>query len=199
MIEWSIRAAKSCGSFDRIIVSTDSKDIANLVEALGAEVPFMRPDSLADDYTSTIDVVRHALGELPDAQNLCCLYATAPFVSPETIREARTRLIDNDFVIPVTTFDYPIQRGLALSPAGRLSMLDPSLYGTRSQDLEEAFHDVGQFYWAQRDAWLRYDNPYESRVFGFRIPRTLVQDIDTEEDWDRAELLFKVARCGPAT
>lgn len=195
MIQWSIEAAQAAGCFERVIVSTDDPEIADISQNLGAEVPFLRPAAIADDRATTIDVVRHALdflqeqGQLPD--HLCCLYPTAPFVRPQDILAGKDALTDAEFVIPVTTFAFPIQRALRLSEGGMLSMLDRSLFETRSQDLEETWHDAGQFYWATPAAWRSQAGPYADNTRALKLPRHRVQDIDTEEDWTRAEAMFR--------
>jgi len=195
MIHWSIEAAAESGCFERILVSTDDERTAAIARAAGAEVPFTRPPTLADDHASTLAVVRHAIdfldaaGALPET--LCCLYATAPFVRAEDLRLGRAQLPGWDFAMPVTRYAFPIQRALRIGPARRLEMLDPERYEVRSQDLEEAVHDAGQFYWGTAHAW-RDDRPFfAQRVRPIELPRWRVQDIDTEEDWTQAEALFR--------
>ena len=197
MIAWSIEAAITSGCFDRIIVSTDDSEIAGIAEAWGAEVPFIRPVELADDYTGTIPVIRHAVewldqNEAP-VQYACCLYATAPFVSAEDLREG-LRLIKtsrSSYAFSVTSYAFPIQRAIRITEKGRVAMFSPEHFQTRSQDLEEAWHDAGQFYWGTSKAWCE-----ERAIFGVdsvpvKLPRHRVQDIDTPEDWFRAEWLFR--------
>lgn len=202
MIAWSIQAALDSNTFDHLIVSTDDAEIAEIALAAGAEVPFMRPANLSDDYTSTVPVIKHALGEaekLWGEQPLaCCLYATAPFVQADDIRVTRSLIEDTgaDYAFPVTSFPFPIQRGVKLTEDGRMAMFQPEHALTRSQDLEEAYHDVGQFYWGQRSAWLAGTPVIGPGAAPLVIPRQRVQDIDTLEDWTRAELLFKALERG---
>ncbi|EPC04101.1 hypothetical protein L861_01980 [Litchfieldella anticariensis FP35 = DSM 16096] len=197
MIAWSIEAARDSGCFERIIVSTDDEEIAGIAHQWGAEVPFVRPAELANDYAGTLPVIRHAVTWIQDQgqtfEAVCCLYATAPFVQPEDLRHGLECLetSDADYAFSVTSYAFPIQRAIRLTPDGRVAMFHPEHYHTRSQDLEEAFHDAGQFYWGRADAWLA-----EKPVFGHDstpvvIPRHRVQDIDTLEDWQRAEWLFR--------
>lgn len=196
MIAWSIQAALQSACFDRVIVSTDDDEIAEVARAYGAEVPFMRPPSLSDDHTPTIPVIAHAIawhhqqGIIPQA--VCCLYATAPFVQPADIREGQLRLDEQacDYVFSVTRYGFPIQRALRLDEDGRVAMFQPEHFGTRSQDLEEAFHDAGQFYWGQADAWLTGQPIFSANSYPLMLPAWRVQDIDTPEDWERAERLF---------
>ena len=198
MIAWSIAAAHSAGCFDRIIVSTDDEEIAAVAVSHGAEVPFLRPAHLADDQTTTQAVVLHAV-EWCDEQGLpveavCCLYATAPFVQPGDLAEA-SRLLDqappHSFVFTATSFPFPIQRAIRIDAKGRASMFQPEHFKTRSQDLEEAYHDAGQFYWARPAAWASSANLFDDGR-PLLLPRWRVQDIDTEEDWQRAELLHRL-------
>lgn len=200
MICWSIEAAQKAGCFDQIIVSTDSDEIAGIAMAAGASVPFQRPASLADDHTPTMAVVNHAVNWVwqqnaglnrPDMP-VCCLYATAPFVTSTDIESGLELLSDVDFVIPVTTYAHPIQRAVRVNKSGKLEMFNPTSYALRSQDLEEAWHDCGQFYWGSASAWAKEVSPYSVRSAPLQIPRWRVQDIDTEEDWVRAEQLFKI-------
>ena len=200
MMAWTIRAARKSGVFDHIIVSTDDEEIATVARNLGAEVPFMRPASLADGRTPLVPVMRHAIeadenriGE--PASVAACLLATAPMMRPEDLLGALGTLSENpeaDFVFSVASYPFPIQRALKLGGENRVSMFQPEHELTRSQDLEEAYHDAGQFYFARRDAWFDHDRIFSARSFGFVLPRHRVQDIDTEEDWTRAELMFKV-------
>lgn len=196
MIVWSIEAALDSGAFDHVIVSTDDVEIAEVARASGAEVPFMRPADLSDDQTATVPVIAHALAEaeaLWGPQDfVCCLYATAPFVLPEDIRKARALLDETeaDYAFPVTSFPFPIQRGVRLRDDGRIEMFQPEHALTRSQDLEEAYHDVGQFYWGRKSAWLAGKTLIGPDAAPLIIPRSRAQDIDTPEDWDRAEQLF---------
>lgn len=196
MISWSIRTALESGVFDHVVVSTDDSEVASIGRESGAEVPFIRPACLADDHTPTVPVIVHALEEaekLWGQQNrICCLYATAPFVQARDIRAALS-LLDNPaalFAMPVTTFPFPVQRGLRLHDTGHIEMLQPEHVLTRSQDLEEVYHDAGQFYWGHREGWLSGKPLLGPDTLALHIPRHRVQDIDTPEDWELAERLF---------
>ena len=196
MIAWSIEIAKQSEVFEDIIVSTDDAEIADVARDYGAKVPFERPESLADDFATTIEVVRHAIswldenGGAPDS--LCCIYATAPFASPEDIRNGRALLDEADFALPVTPFEFPIQRAVSVSENNRLQMFDRDQFNTRSQDLIEAWHDVGQFYWGKTNAWKTAETLFGPATAAIPVPRWRVQDIDTEDDWKRAEILARV-------
>jgi len=190
MIAWSIEAAQKATCFDRIIVSTDDEKIAEVARAAGAEVPFTRPEKLSDDHATTQDVVAHALEVLgPDVQTLCCLYATAPFVQVQDILAGEKALQGADYAFPVTSFPFPIQRAVKIDADGRLDMFSSEHLLTRSQDLEEAYHDAGQFYWGTAEAWKARKPIFGSGSVPVILPRWRVQDIDTPEDWKRAELM----------
>ena len=199
MIAWSIEAAQASGCFDLIVVSTDDSEIADVATQCGADVPFMRPKELADDFSGTTPVVVHAIrwfqDQGQDPQAVCCLYATAPFVESSDIRQGFDILLDasNDqFVFTATSFTSPIQRALKIDPVSEVAqMVQPLLFNKRSQDLEPAFHDAGQFYWGRTQAWLQSSNLFEgSRLL--LLPRSRVQDIDTEDDWNQAVLMKSV-------
>ena len=197
MIAWSIEAALQSGCFDQVIVSTDDQEIAEVARQYGATVPFMRPAELSDDHTGTVPVIQHAI-EWVNAQGqpveqACCLYATAPFVSSEDINRGLDILdaTQSDYAFSVTSYAFPIQRAIRLNDEGRVQMFNPEHFNTRSQDLEEAFHDAGQFYWGTADAWLQGRMIFGTGSVPVPLPRHRVQDIDTPEDWVRAEWLFK--------
>lgn len=200
MLAWSIEAARSSGCFQRIIVSTDDAEVAELAKRMGAEVPFMRPAELSDDHTGTTAVVAHAVewvasqGQSPEF--VCCLYATAPFVTASGLRRGLDTLTSTGcaFSFAVTSYAFPIQRAVRITPDGRVQMFDPECFNTRSQDLEEAYHDAGQFYWGKGEAWLERGSIFSARSVPVLLPRHCVQDIDTPEDWERAEWLFRAMR-----
>ena len=198
MIAWTIRAALESDLFDRIIVSTDDAEIAEVARALGAETPFVRPADLADDHTGTIPVIAHAVewqnAHGAQADEVCCLYATAPFIDAYDLRRGLDILHETgaDYAFSVTSYAAPIQRALRILEGNRVEMFDPSQFNTRSQDLEEAWHDAGQFYWGQAQAWLARKVLFGRHAAPVILPRHRVQDIDTPEDWHRAELMFQV-------
>jgi pseudaminic acid cytidylyltransferase len=197
ILVYSIRAAKKSGLFDRIIVSTDSEKIAEVALQHGAEVPFLRPENLSDDFATTADVILHTLKfvrtEYGEAQYACCIYATAPFLQAEYLAEGLEVLnasppANNAF--SVTSYAFPVFRAQRINEKGFLEMQWPEHHLTRSQDLPELYHDAGQFYWIRIDCFL--DNPdLYANALSIKIPHYLVQDIDTEEDWIRAELMYK--------
>ena len=201
MIAWSIEAAVESGCFDRVIVSTDDDEIASVARAWGAEVPFVRPANLSDDHIGTIPVVAHAVRWVSEkGKNVptlaCCLYATAPFIRSEDLRLGRQKLRDAeaDYAFSVTSYAFPIQRAILITSKGRVTMLQPEHFTTRSQDLEEAWHDAAQFYWGRTAAWCEGTPMFSDAAVPVCLPRHRVQDIDTPEDWQRAEWLFRAMR-----
>jgi N-acylneuraminate cytidylyltransferase len=198
MIAWSIEAATASGCFDKVIVSTDDAEIADVAREWGATVPFMRPPELSDDYAGTLPVIRHAVEWLSEhgavVDYACCLYATAPFVSSGDLRRG-WQLIQQSkcsYAFSVTSYAFPIQRAVRITESGRVAMLNPEHFSTRSQDLEEAWHDAGQFYWGTAQAWQEERAIFSEASVPVKLPRHRVQDIDTPEDWARAEWMFRV-------
>lgn len=202
IIAYSIEAAKQCGLFARIAVSTDHPRIADVARQNGADVPFMRPAALADDHTGTMAVVKHALQWFetngPAVDFACCIYATAPLINAEYLRRGLQLLTasNRSFALGVTSFPFPIQRGLRIKSGGTVEPFWPAHMDTRSQELEPAFHDAGQFCWGRREAFMNDVSVYSDSALGVLLPRHLVQDIDTLEDWERAELIYKAHMSG---
>lgn len=197
MIAHSIAAACESNLFDRILVSTDDCEIAEVAKALGAEVPFLRPVELSNDFAGTTEVIAHATQWMLDQQwpveAVCCLYATAPFVRVEDLTRGLVALQSGPwaYAFTVTEFAAPIFRSFHLHPDGGLEMFFPDQFSTRSQDLPMALHDAGQFYWGRPTAWVERKRIFDRHSFPVIIPRWRVQDIDTEADWRRAELMMK--------
>lgn len=198
MLVWSVEAAKASQLFDRIIVSTDDAEIADVAQHWGAEVPFIRPAELSDDHTGTTAVIAHAIRWLQDngvkPSAVCCIYATAPFVQAGDIKDALAKFEDGgwQYVFPATTFGYPIFRAIERQANGKLRMFFPEHFHSRSQDIPEAIHDAGQFYWGLPQAWLENKQIFDHWSSVVMLPRWRVQDIDTPEDWTRAEILARL-------
>ena len=194
VISYPIRAALESDLFDRVIVSTDDGEIAERAEHFGAEVPFMRPKALADDYTGTGPVVRHAIEWLEqnghEITATCCIYPTAVFITPELIRRGWEMLERSDYpyVFTATAFEFPIQRAVTLGPNNEATVIDRESFAKRSQDLEEAFHDAGQLYWGKGDAFRGL--PLNGNSRALKVSRWLAQDIDTRDDFEFAEMLY---------
>jgi pseudaminic acid cytidylyltransferase len=198
LIAYSIEAAQKSGCFDRILVSTDDLEIAEVAKYYGAEVPFMRPVEISDDFATTLDVMKHAISWCQENEmfvvNVCCIYATAPFLLPQYIQQGLKSLTDNSvkYAFSATSFPFPIQRAIKLGQNDQVNMFQPEHLNTRSQDLEEAYHDAGQFYWGTAEAFLEKSAFFAEHSIAIKLPRKRVQDIDTPEDWELAELLYNV-------
>lgn len=209
IIAYSIDALLKSGVCDRVVVSTDDAEIAEVARSLGAETPFTRPKDLSDDYTPTVPVIRHAIHWVQEnwgpVASACCVYSTAPFVTAEDIGHGFAKLQDeqvSDYVFSATSFPFPIQRAFRIRPSGHCEMFDPQNYNTRSQDLEHAYQDAGQFYWGTSEAYLQDRIFFSTASKPYLIPRYRVQDIDTPQDWTRAEILWRVleeSRLQPAS
>jgi len=199
IIAFSIEAAISCGLFDKVIVSTDDQDIANIAKALGADVPFIRPADISDDYATTVDVIQHAIkwyihqGHAIDT--VCCIYATAPFINKTDLIEAYKLLCgDVRFVFSATEFSYSIFRSFKLTENNRVQMFWPENFSKRSQDLEKAYHDAGIFYYGKADSFLNNPQIFSEYSSPYLLPHYRVQDIDTLDDWYRAEKYYQLLK-----
>lgn len=197
MLAYSIEAAKKSGLFDKVIVSTDSETIADVAREYGAEVPFIRPPEFSDDFTPLFAVLEHAIGWLNEhdipCTYICNILATAPFVRVEDLIAAHKLITKKKVssVFTVTTFGFPIFRSLKINEKGALEMFWPEHELTRSNDLPEAYHDAGQFYWLDTEKFLQTKKIYAKDAVPLILPRYLVQDIDTPEDWERGEIMYK--------
>ena len=200
MIAYSIGAALDSGLFDRVVVSTDDEEIAAVARDHGADVPFLRPAELANDHQGTDAVVVHAIdwfaaqGEVYDAT--CCVYATAPLLDPERLTEGWERLQEpgRRYAFSVTSYAFAIQRALRRTDNGGVTMFWPENRMVRSQDLEPAYHDAAQFYWGWSDAFRNKEPLFSPIAAPVILPRTEVVDIDTPEDWDLAELTYRILK-----
>jgi pseudaminic acid cytidylyltransferase len=197
MMAWPIAAAKESGLFDSIIVSTDDEEIAATAKQWGADVPFVRPAALADDHVGLAGVIAHAAKWALNARRgvdaVCCILATAPFIQAKDLERGRRQLDSGQWSYAFTATDFPasIFRSFFQHPEGGIEMFFPEHYETRSQDLPAALHDAGQFYWGRTTAWLEQKRVFDRDSIPVMIPRWRVQDIDTEEDWIRAEAMFR--------
>ena len=198
IIAYSIEVAIESKLFDRVIVTTDSEDIANVAKEYGAEVPFMRPEELAGDKAKGRDVLIHALEYLQkdskdEIDAFCHIYATAPFLTPEYLIQGLELLKKKNatMTFSVGSFNYPVQRALKINKMGQLEMITPEYEFYRSNDLEESYHDAGQFYWFDSKKILTEKKVFSKESYPVLLPSYLVVDIDTEEDWIRAELMKK--------
>lgn len=196
IIEYSIEAALRSGLFEEVMVSTEDPEIAEVAVKAGAKVPFMRSAQSAGDYASTDDVLMEVLesyreqGREFDA--FCCLYPTAPFVTADKLREAMKLLEKADSVMPVVAFSFPPQRCMVLNEEGELRMKWPEHAKTRSQDLEPYYHDCGQFYCCRTAPFLQYGTTDLPHMMPMIQSEMEVQDIDNPDDWQIAELKYRM-------
>ncbi|MEY9127579.1 pseudaminic acid cytidylyltransferase [Bradyrhizobium yuanmingense] len=202
IISYSIDAARQSGLFDEVIVSTDDEEIAAVARQCGATTPFVRPKEISDDFTGTNAVVKHAVAWFiergDEISHACCIYATAPLIQSRYLREGHDALSGSDaaFAFSVTSYAFPIQRAVRITTAGRVDAIHPEHRMTRSQDLEPAYHDAGQFYWGTAAAFLEDLPLFSDRSIGIVLPRMYVQDVDTLEDWEQAEYMFRAINRG---
>lgn len=195
IIAYSIQAALASGVFDEVMVSTDSEEIAQIARACGASVPFMRSAKASDDYASTDDVIKEVLTEYEKCgkhfDSFCCIYPTAPFVTPDKLKYAMELLKTADSVMPVVAFSYPPLRGLQLNEKGELRRIWPEYANARSQDLPTYYHDCGQFYCCKTAPFLENGTTDLDNMVPMLMDEMEVQDIDTFEDWEIAELKYR--------
>lgn len=195
MIVYAINAALTSKAFDRVIVSTDDAEIAEIAKANGAELPFIRPPELADDHSPTVPVIAHAIQACEamgwNIEDVCCIYPGVPFISTTDLCSAQAKLVSTNahYVFPVTSFPSPIQRALRRLPDDTVRPFQPEYAATRTQDLEPGYFDVGQFYWGRKRAWLEGLNIHLNGTT-LVVPEWRVVDIDTLADWERAELFY---------
>lgn len=198
IIAYSIKAALESGVFDEVMLSTDDPEIARIAEAYGASVPFLRSAETSSDYATTADVINEVLGEYAkDGQDfdvVACIYATAPFVTPERLVEAVEMLKTGDFDSAFTCveYSYPIQRSLVIDKAGKIGMKWPEYRNSRSQDLEKSYHDAGQFYVATVEAFKRSNGFWGKNTAPIVLSELEVQDLDTPTDWALAEMKYSL-------
>ncbi|WP_107696060.1 pseudaminic acid cytidylyltransferase [Campylobacter concisus] len=195
LIAYSIEAALNSKVFNEVIVSTDDEMITNVAIEFGASVPFFRDASLSDDYATSTDVIKDAIGRVNSSfSDVCCLYATAPLITAEILKEAAGEFKKHEckFLFSATAFDFPIQRAIKLDENTRVSMFYPQFEKTRSQDLEPAFHDAGAFYFGKKEAWLECSALFAPHSKAYLLPRNLVCDIDTIEDFEFAKKLYLI-------
>lgn len=196
MIAYAIDAALASGLFEHVVVTTDDEEIAEISREFGAKTPFVRPPELADDYTATVPVVSHAITACENLgwqiEFVCCIYPGVPFIQVADLKAGLELLktSSSDYCFPVTEFPSAIQRALKRKQDGSMAPIYPEHELTRTQDLEMAFHDAGQFYWGGKQAWLSNARLHSSSV-GIAIPQWRVVDIDTNDDWARAELIYQ--------
>jgi N-acylneuraminate cytidylyltransferase len=196
MIAWPIEVAKQSELFDRIMVSTDDEEVAEISKSCGAEVLFMRPEELSDDHTGITEVIAHAISWMQEQKwklgVVCCFYPTSVFLTKDDLKKGFDAMSDGNwsYAFSVTDYEYPIFRSFKENSLGGVEMFFPEQFENRSQDLTIALHDAAQFYWGKPEAWLNHSKLFDHHSYPVKIPRWRVQDIDTKDDWKRAEILF---------
>ena len=200
IIGWTINIAQKSKLFDKIIVSTEDKQISNIAKKYKAEVPFSRPMRLADDYVGTSEVVIHAINWLQKEghklTDICCIYPTASLMQIKDLK-ASFRYLKSDkweYIFSATTFDHPIFRSFTKNKKNQPKIIFNKKISVRSQDLEETYHDAGQFYWGSVKSWLRKKKIFGKKSKMILLPRWRVQDIDVMDDWKKAEIIFRLMR-----
>lgn len=197
IIAYSIEAALKCDLFDEVMVSTDDKEIAEIAINYGAKVPFFRSEKNADDHATTVDVLIEVIEKYKAQgrtfENIACLYPSAPFTTSNKLKEAYTILISKklDAVFPVMPFSFPIQRSLKMNE-GKLEYFYPEFENSRSQDLEKAYHDAGQFYFINTSSLLISKSILSKNTGAILITELEAQDIDNETDWKIAEIKYEL-------
>ncbi len=198
IIEWTIKESKKLKNFDKFIVSTDDNEIAKISKNAGFEIPFLRPKDLSGDYTSTRDVIVHCIkffkNKSIEFKNICCLYPTSPLLNSSYISEALKKLneIKKDiYIFSAIKYSHPIQRSFFIEKNGFSKMVFPESSNKRTQDLNPAFHDAGQFYIASEKTWLNKENIFENGL-PYILPKMRAIDIDTIEDWELAESMYEI-------
>ena len=199
IIKYSIDAALTSGCFDEVMVSTDDQEIAQVAQSFGAKVPFFRSKENSSDTAMTFPVLEEVVTEYKkrgmEFDYVCCIYPTAPFITPERLRTAKQTLINNnaEVVLPIMKFGYPIQRSLRIEN-GKVRMFWPENYNVRSQDLEPAYQDCVQFYFFKTKILFEPGMIYSKNTLPIIVPESEAQDIDNEEDWRVAEIKFKLIK-----
>ncbi len=195
MIAWPIKIALESKIFDKVIVSTDDDEIADISRKYGAETPFVRPRDISDDHTVTTAVMKHAIEsidhEINDISAVCCIYATSPFLIKNDLKKGLDIFNTQkwDYVFSASEFQSSIFRAFEVRKNSQIDMFDSNNYHKRSQDFPIAYHDAGQFYWGSCTSWLDEKPIFSKKSTVVLIPRWRVQDIDTPDDWANAELM----------
>ncbi len=199
IIAYSIEAALDSGVFDEVMVSTDDEEIADVARQYGASVPFLRSEETSNDYATTVDVLLEVVNKYKEQGKsfnvICCLYSTAPFVTPERLKEAAFQISDNvDACFTIVQYSYPIQRGLRINESEHVEMKFPEHLKSRTQDLEKVYHDAGQFYFVKTDSLVNEKTVWCKRTAPLILSELEVQDLDTLTDWQIAEMKYQLLK-----
>lgn len=200
MIAYAIQSAIASQCFDEIMVSTDSQEIARIAKEYGAKVPFMRSEKTSNDYATTSEVLLEVLQQYNEKgkvfDNLCCIYPCVPFLTSDNLKEAFTIFCQTgcDTLVPVVKYSFPIQRAFKINKGGFLEYREPENSQKRTQDLEPMFHDVGMFYFTKTEHFLASGLLVDGKISYIEMPETHVQDIDTQSDWELAEMKYRIIK-----
>lgn len=190
LISYSIEIAKKSGLFSEIMVSTDDKKIAGISEKYGAKVPFFRSEKNSDHFATLADAVNEVISDYKKRNHsfkyVCCILPTAPLIRTENLKKGYELMLAGKFnsVRPVVRFSYPVQRAFSLKK-DRVDFMYPEYARVRSQDLEPAFHDAGQFYWMYFEKGM-----IPEKRGAFEINELEAQDIDDKTDLKLAEMKY---------
>lgn len=192
MLAYPIRAAQDSGLFDDIFVSTEDAEIAEVARNYGAEI-IQRPPELAEDRSTVAQVCLHLLEVYPEIERLCCLYATAILLRPDSITAAHV-LLDSapvaDFVMGISEYEHSPVQALQADTQGYLSYMWPEWRGVQSQRQPYLVVSNGSLYWARAQALKAEKTFYGRRLKGYPLPPEQVSDIDTPVDLERIRLLL---------
>jgi pseudaminic acid cytidylyltransferase len=200
VIAYAIKAAKECGVFSEIFISTDDEEIAEVAESFGATIPWLRSKNLSDDHTTTVSVMQDAVHKLKskvnNLENVCCIYPVTPLLKPNFISQGLQilKMGNWDYVLSASRAETPPERFFSLNAASRVDMHFPERELTRTQDFVPSYHDSGQFYWGRKSSWESGLPIFSSASTIIEIPNELSVDIDTMDDWHRAERLFEIQK-----
>lgn len=198
MLKWTYEIIKNSKIFSKIILTSDSNEILNLGKKIGFDILIKRPKRLSNDYVGTVPVIKHTINYLIKqsipTNNVCCIYPCNPFILDKDLKKAINLANKNinNFIFPITNYSHPVEKSLYFNFSNnRLTYVNKKFINIRTQDLKKKFYDAGQFYFASSKTWL---DMKKSVYVGIPIPNWRVADIDTPEDWKRAEILFKTLK-----
>jgi len=198
IIAYSIETALQSGLFEEVMVSTDDEEIAEVAKRYGAKVPFFRSKENSDDFATTADVLLEVLREYNTLgfsyEYACCIYATAPLIRRQNLIDGFRKVVTERrySVFPVVKFSYPVWRGLKILDSGDAEMIWAEHINTRSQDLEEVYHDAGQWYWFEVAYLVENKTMFSENSAAIILSGLDVQDIDDDADWQMAELKYEL-------
>lgn len=198
VIAYAIEAALNSGVFSKVIISTDDTEIADIAVQYGAECLYMRSSELANDTATTdavfINDIKTIRAQGFEFNHACCIYGTSVFLKSEYLKQAYDMFDkDTQTVMSITEYDFSIFRAFLERDDGTIALREPQHRHTRSQDLSTAYHDAAQFYFVNVEKYLKSCQLFaDANVRGVKIPNSSLVDIDTPDDWIRAEKYYKL-------